>query len=151
MMAFFPEEIPELKGELIFQYENIEFSLEKEEGIRQWLKKIIAEEQAELHSITYIFCSDEYLHQVNVEYLNHDTYTDIITFPYSDDYLESDIFISIDRVKDNAQKFDVSFQQELLRVMIHGVLHLCGYGDKTDEEKKIMREKEEHAVAQYNQ
>jgi len=90
------------------------------------------------------FCSDKYLHQLNVEYLQHDTLTDIITFPYNDPpIVHSDIFISIDRVRENAKELHVSFEQELHRVIIHGILHLCGYKDKTKEEAKLMRQKEE--------
>ena len=89
-----------------------------------------------------------YLHRINQEYLNHDTFTDIITFPYgSRDTLEGDIFISIDRIKENAREFNVSFEEELLRVMSHGLLHMCGYSDKSEKEKIIMRKKENEAIS----
>ncbi len=105
----------------------------------------------ELESLNYIFCSDPYLHQINVQYLDHDTYTDIITFDNAEEEntIESDIFISIDRVKENAASFDAGFEQELRRVMAHGVLHLLGFGDKTETEKQIMREQEEKWVSEF--
>lgn len=132
---------------ILFFTEDIDFNLSNEERIVTWIQQVIAAEQHELRQLNYIFCSDKYLHQVNVEYLQHDTYTDIITFPYaSSPIVESDIFISVDRVKENATAFQTSFQNELLRVIIHGVLHLCGYGDKTECEKQLMREKEEGCI-----
>lgn len=98
--------------------------------------------------IKLYFCSDEYLHEINVKYLSHDTLTDIISFDNTiDDLVSGDIFISVDRVKDNAGIFDVSFENELKRVMAHGILHFCGYKDKTKEEKSIMRSKEEEKIA----
>ena len=101
--------------------------------------------------INYIFCDDDYLHQINVEYLNHDTLTDIITFDYTEDnVLSSDIFISIERVSDNANDFGVTFETELLRVMAHGILHLCGYKDKTEEDSQQMRKKEDEKIIFFN-
>ncbi len=128
---------------IIYNVEDIDFQLADEEPLSIWIEKAIESEGYELGTISYIFCSDDYLHQMNVEYLEHDTLTDVITFPYNDDPIEGDIFISIDRVKDNAEDLGVSFQAELHRVMIHGVLHLCGYSDETDEEETEMREKED--------
>ena len=128
---------------LTFHTEDIDFELENAENIQQWILQTIEEEGGTLSFINYIFCSDTYLHRINVEYLDHDTYTDIITFPYSDETIESDIFISIDRIRENAKTFNVSFERELHRVMIHGVLHLLGYGDKTEEEQKAMRGRED--------
>jgi len=124
---------------LTFHTEDIDFELENAEKIQQWILQAIEHEGGTLSFINYIFCSDTYLHRINVEYLNHDTYTDIITFPYSDETIESDIFISINRVRENAKTFNVTFERELHRVMIHGVLHLLGYGDKTKEEQNAMR------------
>jgi probable rRNA maturation factor len=113
--------------------------------------KIIQEEGQRLVALTFIFCSDEYLHKINVEYLDHDTLTDIITFPYRQlPEVEGDIFISLDRIKENARQFDTSFENELLRVIIHGVYHLCGYGDKSEEEAVTMRSKENHALEQWS-
>ena len=130
-----------------FQSEDVEFELAKPDILTEWIQSIIEREGCTLHQASYIFCSDEYLYNLNQEYLNHDTYTDIITFPYTEPPLiEGDVFISIDRVKDNARQFGVPFEQELHRVMIHGILHLCGYPDKSPEEKKHMREKEEEAL-----
>ena len=128
---------------LTFHTEDIDFELENTEKIEQWILQTIDEEGGTLSFINYIFCSDTYLHRINIEYLNHDTYTDIITFPYSDETIESDIFISIDRIHENAKTFNVTFERELHRVMIHGVLHLLGYGDKTEEEQKAMRTRED--------
>ena len=132
---------------ITFSTEDIAFELENEQVTGEWLKKVIEREENKLRSLNFIFCSDEYLHQLNVEYLKHDTLTDVITFHYATlPVIEGDIFISIDRIKENAKNFDVSFHQELSRVMVHGVLHLCGYGDKTTEEATIMRQKENEAL-----
>ncbi len=114
----------------------------------KWLKKLIEKEGFSLVELNYIFCSDEYLLHVNQQYLHHDFYTDIITFDNSDKEfeIEGDIFISVDRVKENAKELSVPFSTELKRVMSHGVLHLCGYGDKTKEEIELMRKKENEAI-----
>ena len=102
-------------------------------------------------SINYIFCDDSYLHKINVEYLSHDTYTDIITFPLevNAQHIGADIFISIDRVKDNASQFNVEFDKELLRVMAHGILHLVGYQDKSEDDMVVMRTAENSAISKY--
>ncbi len=148
-MSFqFPGESEILKEEIHFTYEDTEFRIQEEEVLEEWIKQIIITEGHSLDVITYVFCSDEYLHKINMEYLNHDTYTDIITFPLSDENIESDIFISIDRIKENALLFQIPFLTELYRVIIHGVLHLCGFGDKTETEKKIMRSKEEESISE---
>ena len=116
-----------------------------------WINRVIISEGFSVGQIDYIFCSDEYLLELNKEYLNHDTFTDIITFDYTDGKIISgDIFISTDRVEDNARKFDVEFLNELRRVMSHGILHLAGFGDKSIEEKKIMREKEEEKIKMFH-
>lgn len=129
---------------LDYSFEDIkpitDFSIEFYEN---WLSKVTALEQKEMGDITLIFCSDEYLLNVNREYLDHDYYTDIITFDYTEDNIVSgDLFISLDRVGDNAQIHTVDFINELNRVVVHGVLHLCGYKDKSEEDEKLMRSKE---------
>ena len=126
-----------------FNYET-DFELNEPDQISQWISKTIIEENCKEGDINYIFCSDEYLHKINVEFLNHDTLTDIISFDYSvGKELHGDIYISIDRVRENALEFDVDFTNELHRVMFHGVLHYCGYKDKTENEKVEMRSKED--------
>lgn len=111
---------------------------------KTWLNSIAASEGGSIEEIHYIFCNDAYILEINKSYLNHDYYTDIITFPYSrgKTKIKSDIFISLETVATNGEKFNETFQQELHRVMAHGLLHLLGYNDKTDEEEKIMRKKE---------
>lgn len=131
-----------------FFYENIDFELSNSEQINIWLHKIAKNYHFRIQELTYIFCDDEYLHKINVEYLKHDTYTDIITFDNSEEMqkIEGDIFISIERVKENANLFKVKFEQELWRVIAHGFLHLLGFGDKTEDEQKLMRIKENEAI-----
>ena len=131
---------------IIFNVEEIDFELQNTEGVISWIEKVAALEKKRINGISYIFCSDDYLHKLNVEYLNHDTLTDILTFPYNRSPLEGDIFISIDRVRDNANDLNIPFEDELHRVIIHGVLHLCGYLDETDEEEELMRKKEDEAL-----
>ncbi len=127
-----------------FNSEGISFELDQPELTHKWISETILNEGKVVGEISYVFCSDEYLHKINLEHLDHDTYTDIITFNYCEDNVVStDIFISIDRVKENAKIFGVSFQKELNRVIIHGILHLLGYDDKTDEDKVLMRSKED--------
>lgn len=110
----------------------------------EWLSAVVKSEHKTISSLTYIFCSDDYLLDINIKYLGHDYYTDIITFPYKEvSDLESDMYISIDRVKENAEEYNEIFETELRRVMVHGLLHLLGYGDKTDIEIQTMRQKEE--------
>ena len=133
---------------------NIElegFRLTERNRKKELLKSIIREHGFKPGELNYIFVSDEELLKINMEYLNHPTYTDIITFDNSesDKQIEGDIFISIDRVKDNADKFKTSFERELIRVMAHGVLHLAGYKDKKPEEAQAMREAEERALKTY--
>ena len=126
-----------------FFYETA-FQLEKEGNIRSWVLTTIEKETYIPGPLSFIFCDDEYLHKINLQYLNHDTYTDIITFDYSNKRsLSGDIFISIERVKENAKGQEIPFDAELKRVIIHGVLHLAGYKDKNPEEKRLMREKED--------
>ncbi|EJF09823.1 MULTISPECIES: rRNA maturation RNase YbeY [Pontibacter] len=132
-----------------FFSEDIDFSLENPEQISDWIADIIEQHEQELVSLTYIFCSDDYLHQINVEYLDHDTLTDIITFDNADieGTIEGDIFISIDRVRDNAMTHGTSFNDELHRVLIHGVLHLLGFKDKTPEQEAAMRKLEDSSLS----
>ncbi|GAA4891574.1 rRNA maturation RNase YbeY [Flaviramulus aquimarinus] len=130
-----------------FNYET-NFKLHSEKQISKWITDTIASEEYKLEEINYVFCDDDYLHKLNVEFLNHDTLTDIISFDYSiGKIIQGDIFISIERVEDNAKDFGVSFEKELQRVIIHGVLHYCGYKDKSDEDAKVMRDKENHYLA----
>jgi len=127
-----------------FNYET-EFKLDNETAVSQWISNTIANENCKEGEINYIFCDDAYLHKLNVEFLEHDTLTDIISFDYSiGKELHGDIYISIERVADNAKDFGVDVSEELQRVMIHGVLHYCGFKDKTDEDAKLMREKENY-------
>ena len=127
-----------------FNYET-PFDLPSEQLISTWIINTITAEGFKLEEINYVFCDDAYLHKLNVEFLNHDTLTDIISFDYSmGKTIEGDIFISVERVADNAIDFKVTPEEELHRVIIHGVLHYCGYKDKSDDEAKIMREKENH-------
>ena len=113
----------------------------------QWLQAVVQAEGQTLGELTYIFCTDAYLHQMNVEHLQHDTYTDVITFQYSETEVAGDVFISLERTNENAQTYGVAPAQELYRVMVHGLLHLLGYGDKTPETKALMTEKEDQYLA----
>lgn len=127
-----------------FNYET-EFKLEHTEDFSMWISQTILEENRKEGEINYIFCSDDYLVRLNIDFLDHDTLTDIISFDYSiGKELHGDIYISVDRVKENASDFKVSFKEELSRVMIHGVLHYCGYKDKSKEEAEVMRSKENY-------
>ncbi len=124
-------------------YEDIQPLLIQKTFIEVLIKKLINNELKEMGDISVIFCSDSYLLKMNKQYLNHNYYTDIITFDYVDNnVISGDLFISIERVKENAKKFESEFKEELLRVVFHGVLHLIGYNDKTEDERKKMREKE---------
>ena len=126
-----------------YSYEDIEFEFNFQTDIEPVIKMIFNDFEITANNLNYIFCSDKYLLEINNMYLNHDTYTDIITFESVHSELPSDILISIERINENAQKFKVSFQMELSRVMFHGVLHLCGVGDGSDEEKTKMRQFED--------
>jgi probable rRNA maturation factor len=133
-----------------FFTEDINFTLKDKRIIKAWIKATIAAESYELEELNFIFCSDEYLLRINQDYLNHDTYTDVITFDNSEGFkiITGDIFISIDRIKENAKDLDVPVTQELCRVMIHGTLHLLGYLDKKKADKALMTSKEDHYLAQ---
>ena len=128
-----------------FFEEDITYKLKNKTSVRQWITQTIQAEGFKLKELTYIFCSDDYLLQINQQYLNHDTYTDIITFDNSesDKVITGDIFISIDRIRENALKFNITETDELHRVIIHGALHLLGYKDKTAVTKQKMTQKED--------
>jgi probable rRNA maturation factor len=127
--------------------EDFDFNLEKKTHVKNWLKKVAKKEGKTMGAISYLFCTDEYLLQINRQFLNHDFYTDIITFDYSEKKkIEGEIFISIDRVKDNAVKFKQPFEKELMRTLVHGILHLCGYKDKSPTDSKTMQAKEDSAL-----
>lgn len=128
--------------------EKCSFRLKNKLKIKRWIKQVVENYGYKLGEISYVFCSDERILEVNKQYLSHDFYTDIITFDYVEkERVSGDIFISIDRVEENAKDFNVTFQQELLRVIIHGVLHLLGFEDHNQEEQQIMRQKENEAIA----
>ena len=132
-----------------FNFETI-LHLEEEKRLKEWIAEAVAAEEFLVGEINYVFCTDEYLHKINLQYLNHDTYTDIISFDYRvGKQLHGDIFISVDRVRENATKFEVDFNSELFRVLIHGILHFCGYKDKLDNEVSAMRAKEDYYIARY--
>ena len=132
---------------IIFNYET-DFSLDNSDEIIDWLVRAVETENFNIDEISYIFCSDDYLLDINNKYLKHNTLTDIISFDETmGKMIAGDIFISIDRVRENADIYKVSFNNELHRVMIHGVLHFCGYKDKSKEEKGIMREKEDYYLS----
>lgn len=123
------------------------FELSNENKISTWVEEVIKTENFELGEITYVFCDDAYLHKLNVQFLDHDTFTDIISFDSTlDKKIQGEIYISIDRVRDNATEFSDTFLDELHRVLIHGILHFCGYKDKTKEEEELMRKKETDAL-----
>lgn len=124
------------------------FSLKTEAAVAACIKAIAAEESRKVGDITFVFCDDNYLLKINKEFLDHDTYTDIITFDYSvGNEVISEVYVSTTRVEENAKKYKQTFENEIHRVIIHGVLHLCGYNDKTEEEKQIMRDKENHYLS----
>ncbi len=132
-----------------FFYENLPESVNTEYTI--WLKDIILSEDKKLGEINYIFCDDEYLLKVNQDYLQHDYYTDIITFDYvKGKTISGEIFVSLQRISDNASTLSKNYEEELRRVLAHGILHLCGYKDKTEEEVQLMRNKEDFYIAKYN-
>lgn len=135
-----------------FFSEQTDFNLQKKPQINKWLHKVILHHDLKLGDLNFIFCDDTYLLRINQEYLDHDYYTDIITFDQSDDegFIEGDIFISIDRIRENAQNQNISFDNELKRVLVHGILHLIGYGDQTMEEKQIMRKKEDACLSLFS-
>ena len=133
-----------------FCSEDITFSLKEKLKHKSWLNEVAKQEGKKILELSYVFCSDDYLLQINQEYLNHDTLTDIVTFDNSEDpkKIEGDIFISIDRIKENGEKLG-TLETELERVMVHGLLHLLGYKDKKKEDKAVMTEKEDFYIKQY--
>lgn len=133
-----------------FNYET-DFELSDETAISNWLSQVILSESKKEGDINYVFCDDEYLHKINVEYLEHDTLTDIISFDYSiGNELHGDIFVSVERVADNAKDYEVTFDEELKRVLVHGILHYAGYKDKSEEDELKMRQKEEEKMAMFH-
>lgn len=134
-----------------FSTANLDFELEDKAKVKKWVSEVVKAQGKKVGQIGYLFCDDAYLIEVNRTYLNHDTYTDIITFDYVvGDIISGDIMISVERVKENASQFNTSFEQELHRVIIHGVLHLLGQKDKTESEAAEMRKKEEAALVLWN-
>ncbi len=132
---------------MILFHSETDFQLTRKLLHKRWLAALAAHEGFKIGEVNYIFCDDDYLLKINLAYLNHDTLTDIITFDYVEGkLLNGDIFISIERVRENSKLFSVSFEQELLRVLSHGLLHLCGYKDKSDEDAVVMRGKEDFAI-----
>ena len=136
---------------IYFFSEEVKFVLNEKLNRKRWLKRIATNAGFNIKELNYIFCSDEYLYQVNRDYLKHDTYTDIITFDNSEKKgdLEGDIFVSIDRVRENAKTHTQEVETEMNRVLAHGLLHLMGYKDKTQEEANLMRLKEEESIKLY--
>lgn len=132
--------------DISFHNEDISLRLPQIRLTRKWIRSIAYKFNKDIAFVNFIFCSDNYLLDINRTYLHHNYYTDIITFPYKDEPLESDIYISIDRVRDNARNFKVSFNSELRRVMAHGILHLCGFSDKSEKAKELMRGEEDLAL-----
>ena len=136
---------------IYFSTENIDFELENELKVKKWILEVVGTQGKRVGNLNYLFCDDAYLINVNRTYLDHDTYTDIITFDYVEgNVVSGDILISVERVRENALLFNTSFEQELKRVIIHGVLHLLGQADKSDEDAAEMRRKEESALALWN-
>jgi rRNA maturation RNase YbeY len=134
-----------------FYFEKVEFSLKNRTQLKRFIGELIAEEKKKIDNLNYIFCNDKVLLEINRRYLNHNFYTDIITFDLSASSKEilADIYISVDRVKENSRDLKMTIQKELQRVMFHGLLHLCGYNDKTENQKKLIRRKEDHYLNLY--
>jgi rRNA maturation RNase YbeY len=139
------------KSKVCFFFQEVKASLANRNILKKYIQSIFKREGKKLGSINFIFCSDHALLEINQKYLKHDLYTDVITFSLSEnEEIRAEIYISIDRVKENANELGVSFKSELLRVIFHGVLHLCGYDDKNKEEKKKIRKKEDFLLKKYN-
>jgi rRNA maturation RNase YbeY len=135
---------------IFFNKENVSFSTD-EELIAKWLEESVRSLGFAIGELSFIFCSDEYLKKINIKYLNHDFFTDVIAFDYSKEkLLFGDVYVSTERVKENAKTYNSSFNKELFRVIIHGVLHLCGFNDKTKEEKNLIRAKENEFLSTIN-
>ena len=128
-------------------YSETDFNIEDTKALSHWISEIILHENHELGDLTYVFCNDDYLHKLNLQFLNHDTLTDIISFDNSlGKQIHGEIYISVERVKENAGTYQVAFLEELHRVIIHGVLHFCGYKDKTKKQQETMSRKENEAL-----
>ena len=128
-------------------YSETDFKIEDTKALSHWISEIILRENHELGDLTYVFCDDAYLHKLNLQFLNHDTFTDIISFDNSlGKQIHGEIYISVERVKENARTYQVAFLEELHRVIIHGVLHFCGYKDKTKKQQETMSRKENEAL-----
>ncbi|MDQ3549909.1 MAG: rRNA maturation RNase YbeY [Bacteroidota bacterium] len=138
------------KGKIIFHFLYKKFNLINRKALKEFVVKLFENEKKVIGDINYIFCSDDFLFKINLDYLNHDYYTDIITFPLHNESepITADIFISIERIKENSLLYKVSFKDELLRTIIHGALHLCGYKDKTRAQIKEIRKKEDEYLLQ---
>ncbi len=133
-----------------FNYET-EFELHNEPDFSKWLSSVILSENKKEGEINYIFCDDNYLLEINQQFLDHDTLTDIISFDYSvGNEINGDVFVSVERVKENASDFKVTFHEEIQRVLVHGILHYCGYKDKTESDERIMRSKEEEKMKMFH-
>jgi len=128
-------------------YSETDFKIEDTKALSHWISEIILHENHELGDLTYVFCDDDFLHKLNLQFLNHDTLTDIISFDNSlGKQIHGEIYISVERVKENARTYQVAFLEELHRVIIHGVLHFCGYKDKTKKQQETMSRKENEAL-----
>lgn len=139
-----------MERKINFFSEN-DFQLTRKKAHLKWLEKIVNSEGKTIGEINFIFCDDDYLHKINMEYLNHDTLTDIISFDNSEgNELSGDIFISTQRVSENAEEFRVEFSEELRRVLAHGILHFCGFKDKNESDAELMRQKEEEKIAMFH-
>jgi probable rRNA maturation factor len=135
-----------------FHYQEVPFRLKHPRLVSEWLSSVARKERASFESLDYIFCTDKFLLKINVDFLNHHDLTDIITFNYSETpsakkHIEGEIYISVPRVMENAEKFNSEFDEELHRVMAHGLLHLCGYDDSTPVLKAAMRKKEDASLS----
>jgi rRNA maturation RNase YbeY len=150
VLGDFPQEHTTDSPSISFQVIDTEFVLSHQEETQEWILSTLTLENRQCSYIDFILCDDAYLLNINKEYLQHDYYTDIITFPLKDDPIESNVFISIDRVRENAQFYKVDFEEELHRVIIHGVLHLIGYDDKSEDDKTKMRAKEDEYLSKRN-
>ncbi len=136
-------------NDIQFHYDEIDFALENDENHINWLIEIANSHSSSIGQLNYIFCSDEKILEINKAYLDHDYYTDIISFPYEIKPISGDIYISIDRVKENAEALKLKFEEELLRVMSHGLLHFLGFDDHSDEDIVAMRDAENKAIEQF--
>lgn len=145
----FPK-IDDSLDEISFHFE-IDYICLHEDTHRLWLIKVVNEENHSIRNLTYIFCNDQYLQEINWKFLKHKSLTDIITFQYEEEPIEAEIYISVERVRENAVLLNVPIDEELRRVIVHGLLHCCGYKDKTDQDKKVMRQKENESLSLYGE